>query len=64
MNLKNFRIFSKKVLFLKRFLKQTVNKENDERICETPVGVAGQVRPRRHQKVGMLIPRRPIVTHA
>jgi len=35
------------LLFLKRFLKQTVNKVDDERICETPVGVAGQLRPLR-----------------
>jgi len=47
------------------FLKQTVNKEKDwNGRCETPVGVAGQMRPRRRQKVGMLLPRRPVVTHA
>ncbi|WP_088042291.1 hypothetical protein [Bacillus sp. EAC] len=43
-----FKIFSKRLLYLKGFLKQTVNKEDDwNGRCETPVGVAGQMRPRR-----------------
>jgi len=30
----------------------------------TPMGDAGNLRPRRQSKVGMLKPRRPVVTHA
>ena len=32
--------------------------------AKTPMGDAGNLRPRRQSKVGMLKPRRPVVTHA